>query len=358
MYRRQTATGDTVLSDEQLTAYIANTLNANERAQIEAALADEPESLRRLLAQETMELALRAHFYDATAAQAKQAVMADVLDVPQERLRQRVVTDTQRQPRTSKRFNASGWRNLVPTFSGWRAVPWATVAAVALIWGVIFLLTHDNTPAPRPQSPTVARLTDVSASVVVVRNGSETAAQNGFELRDGDTIRIGETSSATLVYPDATRLQFDANSQLRLTASGKTIYCEKANLAASVTKQPADRPLVLLTPQATVTVVGTMFSLWADADKTWLTVTEGAVRMNSVTEKKSVLVAAGQFAVAARDAELRPVPQQEITDLPAYEQGTPPRPFRPHGPPMIPPGLRRHGPPMIPPGLQKQRGDE
>jgi hypothetical protein len=66
-----------------------------------------------------------------------------------------------------------------------------------------------------------------------------------------------------------------------------------------VTPQAPGRPLLLTTPQAQATVVGTRFTLTVDRASTRLDVSEGGVRLSRVTGGPPTLVTASHYAVIA-----------------------------------------------------------
>ena len=117
--------------------------------------------------------------------------------------------------------------------------------------------------------------------------------------------------------------------------AGKRLRLQAGSLAANVAAQPADRPLVITTPQATVTVVGTQFRLTSQPDvakggTTRLAVTHGSVRFTD--RHGSVLVHAGDKAIS--DAEGlwldqaippdKPVTKREPSPQIAYRLEAPP----------------------------------
>src|SRR5262249_25909163 len=83
---------------------------------------------------------------------------------------------------------------------------------------------------------------------------------------------------------------------------------EQGLLNADVTKQPAGKSMILRTPQAEVSVLGTRFLLAAEKESTRLQVEEGAVKFTRTADKQSIEVRSGYFAVAAPGKPLDPAP--------------------------------------------------
>jgi hypothetical protein len=96
-------------------------------------------------------------------------------------------------------------------------------------------------------------------------------------------------------------------------------------LAASVTPQPSDLPLIVATPTARVEVLGTKFSIEAASKRTSLNVTEGLVRLVRLADREAVEVADGKRATVA---EQTPLVAEDIPKLPNtwdvdFESGLP-----------------------------------
>lgn len=96
-------------------------------------------------------------------------------------------------------------------------------------------------------------------------------------------------------------------------------------LFASVTPQQQGKPLMVLTPQDKIEVLGTRFSLKATASETEVAVSEGRIRLTRLSDGKSVEVAARQRAVSnpqtiAVVAESPELPEQWSED---FEDGLP-----------------------------------
>jgi len=150
-------------------------------------------------------------------------------------------------------------------------------------------------PAPRPPRPGT-----VAAVAVVDRVHGEASAPPGKHLLSGEGLETrGPASWAVVRFPDATRLELWGDTGVRLSdEKGKRLSVEKGTVVLDVVKQPAERPLVLSTPQADVTVLGTQLRMVV-SDQTLLETVKGRTRMTRTSDAKSVEVAAGHFAVAS-----------------------------------------------------------
>jgi hypothetical protein len=134
----------------------------------------------------------------------------------------------------------------------------------------------------------------------------------------GQTLRTGpDDSYAVLELPDGTRLELSADTQIRLAEDdprqGRRLILSTGLLRADVRPQPPDRPLVVVTPQAEIVVLGTCFRVAAvPAIATEVETEAGMVRLTRLADGASVDVPAGSSAVAAANPDpmaVRPVPQ-------------------------------------------------
>lgn len=146
-------------------------------------------------------------------------------------------------------------------------------------------------PAPRTE-PAIARL--------------EVEGSAPQDLPAGTSVE----TRGVVRFPDGSRLELSG----ALRDLGRGTLLTSGTLTAVVSRQPAGRPFVLLTPQAELRVLGTRFTLAVTKEGTRLEVAEGRVRLTRLSDKRSVDVGAGQFAVAQAGVELssRPLPIDEV----------------------------------------------
>jgi len=160
-------------------------------------------------------------------------------------------------------------------------------------------------PAPKPtlvepeKAPAtlaeVAKLESVDGDVGL----NEAAAKPG-PLTAGFILDTRtEKSAAVIRYPDGTRVDVGGLTRLQdePTKPGRVLTLNGV-LSAEVAKQPADKPMLFLTPHAEVRVLGTRLKVDSAGDSTRLDVTEGRVRLTRLKDKASVEVAAGHHAIA------------------------------------------------------------
>jgi ferric-dicitrate binding protein FerR (iron transport regulator) len=180
----------------------------------------------------------------------------------------------------------------------------AAAACLVVAVGAAWLLRGGGAPAS---------VVEAENSVWVDRGGKEFPALRGTELRAGDVVRTDDSSAARLRYAgEATTVVLRGGTRLRLAASesGKRLEILEGTIEADVAPQPAGRPMILASPQAEVSVVGTLFTVAAAPDRTRVEVDKGAVRVTGLAGKKEVDVAAGSFVVAESGVELKAWPMQ------------------------------------------------
>ncbi len=298
-----------MLSEPELIAYLENTLTPAERQRVEVELEREPQLRRRLLQQTQMDQALRASLGDAAVNErVKQSVLAVVRGEREESLKQRVMADA---------TSSSGRRRRVESLTSpasplgqWLAeivrlltsspTRKVALAACLCVFAGIWLVHQRNATTPAPLAlaiETPVRVQLPTGAVVP---------------KSGDVIRVNDSGSGTVTFADGTTLHLEPGTELVLQAvanpprpGGKQLKLLAGSLSADVAKQPPGLPLLIQTPHALVTVVGTEFDLSVATNQTALEVTHGLVKMAGRSDTNVVSVAAGEFAVAAPRAPMR-----------------------------------------------------
>lgn len=132
------------------------------------------------------------------------------------------------------------------------------------------------------------------------RDGGGAVLAAGQALGADEALATGGNASATLGWAgEDTRIEVAPSTRLRVLPSpGKRLALDHGRVRVAAAPQPAGRPLVIVTPRAELTVVGTAFSVNADPMLTWLTVEHGTVRLGRPGEL-ALEVGAGQRALAA-----------------------------------------------------------
>ncbi len=180
-------------------------------------------------------------------------------------------------------------------------------------------------PAPQPPREIVGvlRLDELQGESWIASPSGKAAARPGDWLGIGQTLEAGGRVAAR--YPDGTRLEIGPGSSLELKeGAGKRLHLERGEISADVPRQPADTPMVISTPQAEATIIGTALRISANADQTRLEVLEGKVRLKRRSDGRTVDVSGGHYAVAAPGTPLvtKPLEPTEPIAMEIEEFGT------------------------------------
>jgi hypothetical protein len=208
-----------------------------------------------------------------------------------------------------------------------KRLTWLLLPAAAAALVLVFALQRRG-PAPSPVAPVASEgPTDVTARpfpapprpAAIARIESASGAvfldgARGLEARPGTWLlsgwglaTSGPGSRVVLVFPDRTSLALAGDTALLQIGErtsegrGKEAFLARGKLTAEVSPQPPGRPLLLTTPQAQATVVGTRFSLTVDRRATRLDVEEGGVQLGRMTGGPPTLVRGTQHALVSDD---------------------------------------------------------
>lgn len=139
------------------------------------------------------------------------------------------------------------------------------------------------------------------SEVAEVIGGGGLAA--GSRVRDGDRLELAAGARLRLDeladgHPDGTRLMVTGPARLRMANedAARVIILDSGTLDASVAPRTPGHPLLVRTPQALATIVGTRFVIAVDAAGTRLDVEEGTVVL--AQGEASLQVGANQAAIA------------------------------------------------------------
>jgi len=162
-----------------------------------------------------------------------------------------------------------------------------------------------------PEGGNAPRLANVTAGVKLLRSRQRLPATVGLRIQPGDTLETGPGQLVVVEFPrEGTRLELNPETRLSVVDwhKGKHVVLHRGQFRASVAPQPGAEPMVVTTPEGEATVRGTEFTLSSQWSGTWLKVTKGMVELRGKSADNPEAVKAGQFAVAARNVELKARP--------------------------------------------------
>jgi len=209
----------------------------------------------------------------------------------------------------------------------WRAWSGALVAAAVLL-AVAAALRFSSFvgEAPETHVASLGQLTVLDGEGAWLSpSGSVGAAVAGDPLRVGYSLQTSDVGLAVLTLTDGTQLELSPAARLRLPSGnrrdGFRFVLEAGLLQADVKPRPADDPLLVITAQAEVVVLGTQFCVSAaEPAATAIETVSGLVRVRRVTDGRNVEVPAGHFTVASQGSPALQV--QRATELPLKPRAT------------------------------------
>ncbi len=203
-----------------------------------------------------------------------------------------------------------------------RMTAWSSVAiALVLMVSVgLFFIQKD-------QPKEIGTLVEVQGEANVIgKDHSSRSVTNGMKIYSGDKLQTeGFQSSLMMQYQDGTRLLLIGNTEATcLNDNGqKKINVSKGLVSASVKPQPQNRPMVMITNEAEVEVLGTEFVLQATSTQTDIDVSHGKVKLTRLSDDQSVEVSSGKRAFAREGTTMQTeeIPSPPFEWVADYENG-------------------------------------
>jgi len=167
--------------------------------------------------------------------------------------------------------------------------PWgrfllAMAASVLVLFGASVGVYYQKHPA-------IAVLTSVSGDVFVTSGAKTTKARPGVRLLTGANVVVdGKNSTAIIVWKDGSSMRLDGNSMLTMLVVDEQKRCLLAHgdLKAEVWKQQKDKPLIISAPYSQIKVLGTTLRVTSGWKSTELSVVEGKVNVERLSDGKTV----------------------------------------------------------------------
>ena len=194
--------------------------------------------------------------------------------------------------------------------------------ALAIAAGIIFALTATLWIQQINLNRKIAHVTGLNGALTWIGDGGELVQASGTsqvptawanvlgedgELPGGTIEGTAADSWFELKFHDRSTAMIFGKSNLTFSDQGqKVLHLKKGRFSATVVPQPAGKPLVIQTPVAELTVVGTQFDVEAGPESTKLYVREGKVQVRRQSDGKTVGVPAGHRVVVSSDSNMRP----------------------------------------------------
>lgn len=178
-----------------------------------------------------------------------------------------------------------------------RRVAWIPRLAVAALLAVV--VSAGWWLSARAQQRLGECRLEATAALTVTRGGGSISVASGGSLFSGDRLQTPVT--ATLVWPDGSRLVLAAHSQVDLArpALGPGCRLEQGSAQAEIAPQRPGLPFTITTPEARVEVLGTRFRVAAGGQRTQVDLHEGIVRLTRASDGNALTLRANEFAVVS-----------------------------------------------------------
>jgi ferric-dicitrate binding protein FerR (iron transport regulator) len=189
--------------------------------------------------------------------------------------------------------------------------------AVAIVWWA---------PGRRAghTGPVIGWLENVGGQVEIAEAGLQPShAENSQAVRSGQSVStVGPEAHVTLRLGDGTEIILAGDSRVVFAREEpEHIHLEYGNVAASIQRRAGGCPLVFSTPEARVEVFGTRLSLSRGGQQTRVTVLEGKVRVQRLSDLRAVRLSDRQMAEVSPQSDLRPLPLAGVADHWALDFG-------------------------------------
>lgn len=290
---------------EQLThRWLDGTITTGEAAELEALTAALPAAGARHYALLRLETSLRGlgsapnvaaatleQLHRESSTDLERAVMQTIGGLPQPRWSQTAtgIASTQRSRRTLL-FAVAASLLAAMSIGGW----WSLQKSIE-----------------NRRLPTIAMVTETAT--VIDKNGRSVQAVAGMSIGIEERLVTREEDEAVLAYDDGTRIELFGPSQLVVAVGpegAKRLRLLSGGMELDVRPQPVDRPLVIVTPEGEVRVLGTKFRLASDGERTRIEMQEGKVAFVNNTNGRTVEVGEGAYIVA--DRQPNPIAAQPL----------------------------------------------
>ena len=195
-------------------------------------------------------------------------------------------------------------------------------ALLAIAAGIVIAVTATVYYQYVNKGRNIARITGLNGALTWIGDGGELVQASGTsqvptawanvlgedgELSGGTIEGTAADSWFELKFHDRSTAMIFGKSNLTFSDQGqKVLHLKEGRFSATVVPQPAGKPLVIQTPVAELTVVGTQFDVEAGPESTKLYVREGKVQVRRQSDGKTVGVPAEHRVVVSSDSNLRP----------------------------------------------------
>jgi ferric-dicitrate binding protein FerR (iron transport regulator) len=157
------------------------------------------------------------------------------------------------------------------------------------------------------------------------RSGSTQAVRQGMKIPAGSSLATGGFAIQVKYAGEATTLECLASTTIVFSAKdgAKSLTFDGGEIKADIGKQPAGKPMVILTSRASIEVKGTRFDLTQGSVSTRVDMDEGVVKFVRLSDGRSLEVKSGEYAEVAEGKEFTALPRPSSVNLvlnPGFEE--------------------------------------
>jgi hypothetical protein len=165
-----------------------------------------------------------------------------------------------------------------PRSRAWVVAPWALAAAAAVVLYVTLPPVLDRTLAPSGPRATVA---SIDGELYRVSATGATLLNTGASIGENEEVRTAKNSRAMVRLRDGSTVEMAERSDLTVTERwrGKTVHLTRGSVMVEAAKQRRGR-LEIATPDALVSVKGTIFEVSSGTKGSRVSVVEGEVKVD------------------------------------------------------------------------------
>lgn len=129
-------------------------------------------------------------------------------------------------------------------------------------------------------------------------------------------------AASTVSLPEGTLVELNLNTTVtfRQYRFGRELHMTRGEAFFNVSHD-ADKPLTVHTPAGAITVTGTRFNVWADEDRTVVTLVEGAVLVSTADNIQTVQLRPGMQALMQQQSRITVDSKAQVEDLLMWRQG-------------------------------------
>lgn len=199
-----------------------------------------------------------------------------------------------------------------PTSTLWRTV--AVLAACVAVAALVALAFKPSEPegTARANAP-VAVLKTTAPGVRVRRGAVDLPASGGMQMLSDDTLinpLDGDVQIALAGQESTFVLHAGTHVHIANSPRGLRVQLTQGSVRAVLGPQPKDRPLVIMTASAEITIVGTELNVAVESNETHVDVVKGSVNVVRIDDGESIRVDANYSTRVVPGRELFSISSQ------------------------------------------------